>query len=238
MTTLRSLAYFIFLVLSTIFYAAKILIITPWQPFAIRSKIANQWGIANMYALKLLCNLDYKIIGAENLPHTNCIVMANHQSAWETIAWRGIIPPEQSWVLKQELLSIPFLGWALWALQAIAIDRTSGTKALKQVIKQGTSALQQGRWVMIFPEGTRVAAGERKKYNSGGAMLAEKSGYPILPIAHNAGLFWPRKGLYKKPGTIQVVIGPVITPQGKTVAQINNEVENWINGQVEKLLNQ
>lgn len=228
MTMLRSFGYLIFLGLSTVFYAVKILIITPFQPFAVRSKIANRWGRANMYALKILCNLEYKVTNIENLPNKNCIVMANHQSAWETIALRDIIPPEQIWILKQELLAIPFFGWALIALQAISIDRVAGIKSLKQVIKKGTESLHQGRWVMIFPEGTRVPLGEHKKYNIGGAMLAEKSGYPILPIAHNAGKFWPRKGWRKHSGAIQVVIGPLITSEGKTAIQINNEVETWI----------
>jgi len=236
MMMLRSWLYLIFLGLSTVFYTIKILVITPWQPFAARSKIANQWGLANMLALKILCKLDYKVTGIENLPDKNCIVIANHQSAWETIALRGIMPPEQTWVLKRELLSIPFFGWALQAVQPITIDRDAGIKALKKLITQGADALHQGRWVMIFPEGTRVRLGEHKKYNIGGAMLAEKTGYPILPIAHNAGTFWPRQGIRKNQGTIQVVIGPMLITEGKTAGQINAEVETWIRKQTEVVL--
>lgn len=236
MTTLRSLLYLLFLGLSTIVYAVMILAITPWLSFEARSKIANRWGLANLQALRFLCRLDYQIDGLENLPQINCIIMVNHQSAWETIALRGILPPTQTWVLKRELLAIPFFGWALRAVQPVAIDRTTGTKALKQVLTEGIEALRQGRWVVIFPEGTRVALGERRKYNIGGALLAEKSGYPILPIAHNAGVFWQHGRLDKPSGTIQVVIGPLIVAMDKTANQINNEVELWINGQVEILL--
>lgn len=236
MTWLRSIVYFIFLAASTVGYALQILIFAPWLSFESRSKIANRWGSANLQALKIICGLDYQITGLENLPATNCIIMANHQSAWETLALRCIIPPAQTWILKRELLALPFFGWALQALQPIAIDRAAGSRALRQVMVQGTEALQQGRWVMLFPEGTRVALGTQQKYNIGGAMLAEKSGFPILPIAHNAGVFWPRRGMSLRRGTVQVVIGPLITTTGKKPGQINNEVETWICDQVEKLL--
>lgn len=233
---LRSVAYIIFLALSTIWYALLILVITPWQPFAARSRIANHWGLANLWALRLLCGLDYKITGLANLPVTNCIIMANHQSEWETIALRGILPAMQTWVLKQELLAIPFFGWALRAVEPVAIDRNLGTKALKQVVNQGLAALQQGRWVIVFPEGTRVAVGERRKYNIGGALLAEKSGYPILPIAHNAGLWWRRNSIMKRHGTIQVVVGPLIVTTDKSSRQINDEVAAWLDSTVAELV--
>lgn len=237
MTLLRSIIYLIFLGASTVVYALKIVIFAPWLSFEARSKIANCWGSANLYALKLLCRLDYQITGLENVPEKNCIIMANHQSIWETIALRSIIAPPQTWILKRELLALPFFGWALQALQPIAIDRAAGSKALRQVIAQGTDALKQGRWIILFPEGTRVTLGIKQKYNIGGAMLAEKSGFSILPIAHNAGVFWPRQGIKKMPGTIQVIIGPVINTSGKTSTQINNEIETWIRTQVEQLLN-
>lgn len=232
---LRSILYLIFLGLSTVIYTLLILLAVPFGNFKLRSQIANNWALANLQALRIICRLDYQIQGLENLPTSNCIVMANHQSAWETIALRGFLPPTQTWVIKRELLFIPFFGWASQVLRPIAIDRAAGTKALKQLIVQGQEALQQGQWVAMFPEGTRVAVGERQKYNIGGALLAEKSGYPIIPIAHNAGLFWQRRSLLKRSGTIQVVIGAVIETKGKKASQINKEVESWINDQVQKL---
>jgi 1-acyl-sn-glycerol-3-phosphate acyltransferase len=161
--------------------------------------------------------------------------MAKHQSAWETLALRGLLPNGQCWILKQELLRVPVFGWALASMRPIAIDRNAGTKAIKQVIAEGTAALSEGRWVVVFPEGTRVAPGERGKYNIGGAMLAERSGYPIVPIAHNAGVFWRRRALVKYPGTIDLVVGPLIATEGRRATAIIADVENWIESKVASL---
>jgi 1-acyl-sn-glycerol-3-phosphate acyltransferase len=234
MMLLRSIVYFIFLCISTVVYSIAILAAFS-APLALRCRIANAWGKTNLYALKILCRLNYHIIGWENLPTENCIIMAKHQSAWETIALRGLLPEMQTWVLKRELLAIPFFGWALRLLAPVAIDRTVINKTVKQMIAQGIAALQAGRWVVIFPEGTRVAPGEHKKYGIGAALLAEKSGYPVVPIAHNAGIFWKRRGLYKLPGTIQVVVGPPISTNGKKASRINEEVASWIEAQLERL---
>jgi 1-acyl-sn-glycerol-3-phosphate acyltransferase len=173
----------------------------------------------------------------EHLEGGNAIILSKHQSAWETIALRGILPFNQAWVLKRELMWVPIFGWALAMVNPIAINRKAGREAARQVITQGTQRLEQGRYVIIFPEGTRVAPGERKKYGHGGAMLAEKSGYPIIPIAHNAGVFWRRRGLKKYPGTIQVVIGPRIETQGLSMKEIHQRVEDWIESTVESLPN-
>jgi len=185
--------------------------------------------------LKLICRLDYSVVGLEKLQSNNCIVMCKHQSAWETISLRGLLPPAQAWVLKRELLSVPLFGWALKRCQPIAIDRSAGRKAVNQVLELGMDALTKGRWVVIFPEGTRVAPGKRKKYGIGGALLAERSEYPVVPIAHNAGDFWRRRELKKYPGTIEVVVGEPISSIGKSASQINREVESWIETQMEKL---
>ncbi|MCP4933912.1 MAG: 1-acyl-sn-glycerol-3-phosphate acyltransferase, partial [bacterium] len=158
-----------------------------------------------------------------------------HQSAWETISLRCILPTTQAWVLKRELMWIPVFGWALAVAQPIAINRKAGRKAVNQIIEIGRQRLRQGRSVVIFPEGTRVAPGERKRYGIGGAMLAKKSGYPIVPIAHNAGVFWPRRSLKKYPGTIQIVIGPEIKTDGRDAKEINKKVEAWIESTVAKL---
>jgi len=175
-----------------------------------------------------VCGLKYDIKGAENLPKTSTIILCKHQSAWETIALRGLLVPTQTWVLKKELLYVPFLGWALALVQPIAINRKAKKKALKHIIEHGKQRLSEGRIVIIFPEGTRVAPDQRKKYGIGGAMLAANSGYPVVPIAHNAGVFWKRRGVIKYPGTIQVVVGKAIETTGKKAGEINKEVENWI----------
>jgi 1-acyl-sn-glycerol-3-phosphate acyltransferase len=235
MMFLRSLVYLVSMALSTAFFGLAVALSGWFLSEERRNAIANAWGNNNLWLLRVICGLRYRLTGWENLPPTPCIVMAKHQSAWETIALRGLLPCRQCWILKRELLRVPVFGWALAAVRPIAIDRSAGSKAIKQVIAEGTAALEEGRLVVVFPEGTRVAPGERGKYNIGGAMLAERSGYPILPIAHNAGLFWRRRALVKYPGTIDVVVGPLIPSEGRRATAIIADVENWIETTVASL---
>ncbi|MCP3870529.1 MAG: 1-acyl-sn-glycerol-3-phosphate acyltransferase [Gammaproteobacteria bacterium] len=228
MQLLRSLIYFLFLTFSTVLCSLVIALAGWFLPFSWNSAVAGGWGAANLWALKWICGLDYQLRGAENIPKQNALVLSKHQSAWETIALRWLLPFHQSWVLKRELMWVPIFGWALAVVKPIAIDRQSGRKAVKQVVREGIDRLQKGQFVIIFPEGTRVAPGEKKKYGIGGALLASKSGYPVLPIAHNAGVYWRRRGLIKHPGTIQVVIGPTIETKGLSASEINSRVETWI----------
>jgi 1-acyl-sn-glycerol-3-phosphate acyltransferase len=232
---IRSIIFFVFLVITTTLFATPMFTIGWLLPYRQRCWFANSWGKVNLWLLGVICNLRYEVSGWENLPQRDAIILSKHQSAWETIALRGLLPPEQAWVLKRELLRVPFFGWALAAAEAIGIDRSSGRVAMRQVITKGTDRLKQGRLVIIFPEGTRVAPGQRKRYGMGGAILSEKSGYPIVPIAHNAGVFWRRRGVRKYPGTIQVVIGPAIETNGKSASEINAEVEEWIESTVATL---
>jgi 1-acyl-sn-glycerol-3-phosphate acyltransferase len=188
-----------------------------------------------MWWLKLTCRLDFRIEGQENIPaEGTALILAKHQSAWETIAMQTIFPP-QTWVLKRNLLLIPIFGWGLAMTRPIAIDRTAGKKALKQVIEQGINRLQRGLWVVIFPEGTRTAPGQQKRYAIGGAMLAQKSGYPVVPVCHNAGEFWPKQGFVKKPGTITLVIGEAFDPSQMKAADINARVEEWIESTYQRI---
>ncbi len=235
MILIRSSVFFTLLVLTTTLFAIPMFTIGLLMPYRPRCQIANAWGRVNLWLLDIICGLKYQVTGWENLQQKNAIILSKHQSAWETIALRGLLPPEQAWVLKRELLWVPLFGWALAAVEAIGIDRRSGRVAMRQVISKGTERLKQGRLVIIFPEGTRVAPGERKRYGLGGALLAEKSGYPIVPIAHNAGVFWRRRGVRKYPGTIQVVIGPAIETKDRSAAEINTQVEEWIESTVAAL---
>lgn len=182
----------------------------------------------------MTCGLSHEVSGLENIPDEAAIIMCKHQSAWETLALQLIFPP-QVWILKRELLWIPIYGWGLAAMNPIAIDRSSKMRALKQIVRQGCERLQQGLWVVIFPEGTRVAPGEKGKYQPGGGMLAEKSNFPIVPIAHNSGYFWPKNSFRKWPGSIRMVIGPTINPQGKSASEITKQVEAWIESAVSEL---
>ena len=230
MILIRSLLFQLVLALSTLVFATAVLIVGWGFPDRLASRVASTWGRFNLAALGLICGLRYRVRGLEHLPAENAVVLCKHQSAWETIALRGLLPPDQTWVLKRELMRIPFFGWAMGRLQPIAIDRAAGRRAVIQLIRDGLERLERGRWVIVFPEGTRVPPGERHPYAPGGAALAERSGRPVIPVAHNAGYFWGRRSLRKRPGTIELVIGPPIDSRGRSVAELNAAVEDWIEG--------
>jgi 1-acyl-sn-glycerol-3-phosphate acyltransferase len=225
---LGSTLLFIYIVFSTLIVGVLILICAA-LPFPIRYKIADIWIDCLLFMLKLCCGLSYEVEGLENIPRGRAaIILSKHQSAWETVALRQFISPQTA-VLKKSLLQIPFGGWALATLKPIAIDRQNQKEALKMLIEQGTERLQEGLFVVVFPEGTRVAPHENKKFNAGGSMLAQKSAFPVIPLAHNAGDFWPRNSFLKYPGVIKVKIGPQIDTEGKKSKDINAEAEAWIN---------
>ena len=234
MLYVRSTIYWIFSILALIPVVASELLFT--LPFSVhvRYKVASSWAKINMYLLKWICNLDYKVEGLENVPQGGAIIMAKHQSTWETMAMQAFLPP-QIWVLKKELMRVPVFGWGLAMLKPIAIDRSAGRKAVEQMVEQGRERLAEGRWVVIFPEGTRVKPGVKQRYKMGGAILASKVDYPIVPVAHNAGEFWPRHSYIKWPGTITVRIGTVIHAFGREPEDINKEVETWIESQMKEI---
>jgi len=228
MLFLRSLLFTISSVISTIFFAITCLV-TIVLPYHYRYAYISQWRYFNLWLLEKICGIHYEVEGQENIPSDGpAIIFCKHQSAWETLAIAKLFPPHV-WVLKRELLWVPFFGWGLALLEPIAINRGAGRKAIKQIIKQGKERLANGRWVVVFPEGTRVAYGTEKKFKMGGAILAESSGVQVLPVAHNAGKFWARRSFIKRPGTIKVVIGPVIKSDGRKAAEINADAEKWIN---------
>ncbi len=233
MLLLRALLFYAGLAVSTVIAAPVCLLIYP-LPFELRYYIVTRWTVFNLWWLKITCNLRYAVNGSENIPSGPAIIMCKHQSAWETLALQ-IIFPAQAWVLKRELLWIPIYGWGLASMQPIAIDRGSVIKAFRQIVDQGCQRLADGIWVVIYPEGTRTATGERRKYLPGGGLLAEKSGCPVIPVAHNSGHYWPRNSFIKKPGTILMSIGPLIESKGKNAADITREAETWIEAEVERL---
>ncbi len=228
MILFRSLLYQVFLIASTLLYSIAVLMVGSNDSDRIVGRLGRHWGYANLWALKHLCGLDYRVQGIEHLPTQPAVVLCKHQSAWETIALRAFLPMQQSWVLKQELTKIPFFGWALARFKPIPIDRSAGRREITKLIREGTMLLDAGRLVIVFPEGTRVAPGMRHSYGVGGALLAERSGRPVVPIAHNAGVFWGRRSLLKRPGMIDVVIGPAIETQGRKATEINALTEAWI----------
>lgn len=236
MIFVRSLLYFVAMVISVIVFGLTIAVLGRFVHGDFSDVVATNWGKFNLWLLRVICGLRYEIQGLENLPPSDpIIIMSKHQSAWETISLRGIFRPQQSWVLKKELMQLPFFGWALGFAKSIPIDRAAGRRAIFDVVKQGIERLNEGRYVIIFPEGTRTDPGQRKKYGVGGGVLAERSGVPVIPVAHNAGVFWRRRGVKKYPGTIQVIIGPAIPSRGKKASQIMREVEDWIEARQDEL---
>jgi 1-acyl-sn-glycerol-3-phosphate acyltransferase len=230
---LRSVAYETLRFAVTVIFAVLSLLTFPFSPL-IRYRIITAWSHLVICMARTICGVRYRVIGRENLPRVPCIVLSKHQSAWETLAYQVLLPP-QVWVLKRELLRVPFFGWGLAMMSPIAIDRGSATRALKQTLEQGRRRLSDGWWIVVFPEGTRVPPGQRARYHLGGAWLASKCGTPVLPIAHNAGTVWGRNAFIKYPGTITVSIGPVIDASGMTPDDINRKAEDWIENEVTRL---
>jgi 1-acyl-sn-glycerol-3-phosphate acyltransferase len=230
---LRSLLFFLGMLIITPIFAMLVILMFPLSNVA-RCRMASYWAHCALFWLKVTCNLGFEVRGRENIPNHPSIILCKHQSAWETIALQVIFPP-QIWVMKRELLYIPFLGWAWIALSAIPIDRSAGREALKKLVAHGKDRLKKGLFVVIFPEGTRIAPGQRAKYHIGGAWLATHTQSTVVPVAHNAGLFWRKNAFIKKPGTITLSIGkPIETADLKTDA-LNQQVEDWIEAEMVKL---
>jgi len=196
----------------------------PFTLARLYTKVMLRW-------VEISCGIRYEVTGWEHVPETPVVIMSKHQSAWVTI-WIESAFPSQCWIVKKELLWLPFVGWGLIAIRAIAIDRSSGSSAREQIVEQGAERLREGHWVTIFPEGTRVAPGAKGRYGIGGSLLATRTGTSILPIAHNAGEVWGRYAFRKKPGVVKVVIGPLIPAAGRDVLEVNRQVEGWIEGQM------
>lgn len=233
MIFLRSLVFLVTQILLTPPYAVVALATFPLPRLA-RYRIISGWAHAMIWLAKTVLGITYRVVGMENLPQTPGVILSKHQSAWETLAFQVIFPP-QVLVLKRELLWIPFFGWGLALTSPIAIDRRRGVRALNRMAELGRERLAQGFWITIFPEGTRVRPGERAKYHEGGAWLAVKCGATVVPVAHNAGLVWGRNAFLKHPGTVTVEVGPPIDSHAHTPESLNLSVEKWIEGRMASL---
>ena len=231
---IRALFYYAGFYPVTIIYSLLCLIVTPMMPFRQRFKFVTTINYFYIAWLRICCGVDVKIEGRENLPKEGAFVaISNHQSEWETIYFQLLIRP-QCVVLKQELLKLPFFGWALKLLEPIALDRSQRRGALKQLLSQGKDRLENGIPVLIFPQGTRLPVSERGKFNKGGAMLAVSAGVPVVPIAHDAGYYWPGKSFAKHPGTIQLRIGKPVEAAGRSVDEVHTESVEWLLGQLDQ----
>lgn len=230
---LRSSLYALFQILVTPFFAVMALLTFPLAPLT-RYRIITLWSRLMVSAAAVICGIRYRVVGAENIPGAPCIFLSKHQSAWETLALQVILPPHV-WVLKRQLLWIPFFGWGLAMLSPIAIERSAGRRALRQSLEQGRRRLEQGFSIVIFPEGTRVAPGARGTYHPGGAWLAVKMAAAAVPIAHNAGECWPRNAFLKYPGLVTVSIGPPLDTHNETAEGLNARIERWIEAEMERI---
>ncbi|MFA5824465.1 MAG: lysophospholipid acyltransferase family protein [Gallionellaceae bacterium] len=233
MVFVRSLIFLLLQLIWTPIYATFSLFTFPFTPLT-RYRIISGLAYSMMWLLRVVCDIRIEVRGAENIPQEPCIVLSKHQSAWETFALQTVFPP-QVWVLKRELLFLPFFGWGLALTSPIAINRSKGKEAMKQLLEQGKQRLAAGFCVVVFPEGTRMPYGKRGKYKIGGAMLGESSGALVVPVAHNAGKFWGRQSFLKYPGTVIMSIGKPIDPKGLKADEINRQVEDWIETEMGKL---
>lgn len=222
-----SLGFTAYLFLSVPFYATFVLVAAPFTSRAFSYSVATHWAGSVLYVLAKLCHLEYAVQGEEHIDRDCGIALVKHSSAWETIAQLKVFP-RQTWVLKRELLWAPFLGWVLPRFNPIAINRKAGRSAVEQVLEQGRERLRDGYWLIIYPEGTRMPAGESGRFGLSGALLASSTGHPLIPVAHNAGEFWPRRGWLKRPGVIRVAIGPPIASEGRDPRSLNEEAREWI----------
>ena len=206
-----------------------------WAPHRVKWAVAKALANSNLWAGKFFCGLDVVTEGQENIPDTASVALIKHTTAMETY-WQIAALPPQTWVLKKELLMIPLFGWGVGlVMRPIAIDRKAGASAVTQVIAQGISRIERGLWLTIFPEGTRMPPGETRRYGVSGAAVAAETGCPVVPVAHNAGDFWPKRGLRKYPGKIRFCIGPPIDPAGRTPKEINRLAQEWIENKMREI---
>ncbi|NBX56967.1 MAG: 1-acyl-sn-glycerol-3-phosphate acyltransferase [Gammaproteobacteria bacterium] len=234
MQALGSLVFTTFLFLWTIGYAAFFVIVGGFMSYRRRFALIEWYAERIFDVLRVTCKLDYRVEGLENIPDEPHIAYWKHSSAWETFG-QFLVGPPKVIVFKHELIFIPFVGLGLRLLRSIAVKRGAGASAVNQVVSQGGSRLADGLSILIFPEGTRVAAGETRRYGVSGALLASRTGRKVVPVAHDAGYYWPRRGLIKKPGTVRVIVGPPIDTAGREPREINEEAQAWIETTIRRI---
>jgi len=234
LAALRSALYMAFLIVTVIPYAMACLLWAP-LPQGWRYRLTVGWPKLALWGARWIVGIRWQVRGLENLPDAPVIVLSKHQSAWETLFFPATMPRQVCFVYKKELHLVPFFGWGLGLLNMIAIDRASGRDSVDQVVRVGGQRLREGRWPLLFPEGTRTAPGTTGRYRVGGALLAARTGAPILPVAHNAGRLWRRKAFIKRAGIVTVSFGPLIHTQGLDAQTINTRVKDWIEGEMRRI---
>lgn len=233
MAKLRGILFLVYQALITPVYAV-VMLATFWLPRVPRYRIAAHWCRMSLVGARWICGVRWRVEGLDRIPSTPHVVMSKHSSTWETLALNLWLPP-LAFVAKQELLKLPFFGWGFALASPITIDRSAGRDAIQQIVEQGRERFAQGFWIVVYPEGTRIRAGTRGRYKTGGARLATALGVPILPVAHNAGWLWPKGTVAKRAGEITIVFGAPIEARGKDPAALTAEVETWIEDEVARL---
>lgn len=232
----RVVLFYLLLSASAGIWGLLMLIIAPFMPYLWRYRlIVNWWCRLAVWLARHIVGIRYEVTGRENIPDQAGVVLSNHQSTWETFFLQQVFSP-QTQLIKKELLYVPFFGWAFALARPIAIDRSNARDSLKQLSREGGERLAEGIWILVFPEGTRVLPGQPAKFSRGGAALACANMAPVIPVAHNAGEFWPKAGWSKRPGTVQVKIGPPIYPKGpdpRSIVEVNRQAETWVNQALE-----
>lgn len=233
MTVLRSALFMLLLSVTTVLIVLALLCVF-WLPTRQRRLFVMPWIHFVMWLMRHLLGIETRIEGSENIPAVPCVILSKHQSAWETFALQTIFSLT-SFVYKKELHWLPFFGWGLKLMPFVGIDRAAGKAALNQVAERGRQRLAEGYNVVVFPEGTRVPPGQKRRYKIGGAYLAVAAGAPVVPVALNSGECWRRQAFLKTPGTVTVSIGPAIDPAGRTAEEVNDLAERWIETEMQRI---
>lgn len=233
--TFRSLLFVLFMAVTVVPWATAVVLASIVVPGRIVYRMCVGWLTFSIWGAKVICGVHARLHGFDRLPDEPVVLLPKHQSTWETFAFPGLMPHPLCYVFKRELLWIPFFGWAMARMDMIHIDRSRRSEAWRRVLEQGRRFMAKGHWVIMFPEGTRAARGERGSYKSGGTRLAIDCGVPVLPVAVTSARCWPRKTFTLRPGVIDVSVGPAIASTGRKPEELMREVERWIEAEMRRL---
>ncbi|MCB4362223.1 1-acyl-sn-glycerol-3-phosphate acyltransferase [Hydrogenophaga taeniospiralis] len=238
MNFLRAVLHLLFMVVTVIPWALAVVVAAPFMKPERIYWMCARWLKLAVDGGTVILGIHNRVIGFENLPvgaTAPAVLLVKHQSLWETFSMAALMPHPLAFVFKKELLKVPFFGWAMARMDMIHIDRADGARAFAKVVQQGQRLLDQGTWVIMFPEGTRIERGQKGTYKSGGTRLAIRTGAPVIPVAVTSAKCWPRKAFIKKPGVVEFSIGKPIPSQGRKPDELMLEVENWIEAEMRRL---